>query len=110
VKTIFFTTTLPVPFFPPKKGATVIFNFQIEFSPRRRARIEKKSSTKLFLFAIRLKKAQKTNKFFGGIYPFKLNKIPSRTFQNSRYVTLGALMTFGWFWITLPKNHFTEKF
>jgi hypothetical protein len=34
-------------------------NFQIEVSRRKRARIEKNSSTKLFLFAIRIKQAQK---------------------------------------------------
>jgi hypothetical protein len=42
--------------FPPKKPEKPLFlNFQIEFSRRKRARIEKNSSTKLFHFAIRIK-------------------------------------------------------
>jgi hypothetical protein len=53
-----------VPFFAPKTEGHYPccckkLSFQIEFSQRKRARNEKISSTKLFLFTIRTKKAQK---------------------------------------------------
>jgi hypothetical protein len=57
--------------FASKKLEQPLFlNFQIEFSRWKRARIEKKSSNKLFLFAIRIKKAQKTSTFFEQVTHF----------------------------------------
>jgi hypothetical protein len=52
----FYNNTTRSGWIPPKKPEKPLFlNFQIEFSRRKWARIEKISSTKLFLFAIRIK-------------------------------------------------------
>jgi hypothetical protein len=56
LKTQFLQQHYPfLPFWEQKKEQPLFLNFQIEFSRRKRARIEKISSTKLFLLAIRIK-------------------------------------------------------
>jgi hypothetical protein len=62
-----------------EKGTTVFveekFNFQIGFSQRKKDWFEKKSSTKLFLFLIQIKKVQNTSTFFLGNNPNSGHKL-----------------------------------